>query len=98
MILGIDTLVQGYGIKMHKIILHQNIIDDFINHAQCEYPYECCGFILGEFKNNGSVALKYISVENKKEENRERRFLIDPSAYQKAEDEADKQKIGRAHV
>ncbi len=93
MILGIDTLVQGYGIKMHKIILHQNIIDDFINHAQGEYPHECCGFILGEFKSNDSVALKYISVENKKQENRERRFLIDPSAYQKAEDEADKHKL-----
>ena len=93
MILGIDTLVQGYGIKMHKIILHQNIIDDFINHAQCEYPYECCGFILGEFKDNESVALKYISVENTKEENRERRFLIDPIAYQEAEDEADRQKL-----
>ncbi len=93
MILVIDILVLDYGIKMPKINLTQKIIDNFLNHAQNEYPYECCGFILGRFKDDESIALQYISVENTKEENRERRFLIDPIAYQEAEDEADRQKL-----
>ena len=75
---------------MTEIVLTENIINDFLKHGQQDYPYECCGFILGNFIGQQSVGLEYIAVPNTKEENKERRFLIDPMAYQDAEDLADK--------
>ena len=74
---------------MAGIILTKQIIDEFQTHGEKEFPHECCGFSLGHFKINESYGLEYLAAPNIKEENRERRFLIDPQAYQKAEDEAD---------
>ena len=74
---------------MRKIVLTNDIINNFLHHGEQEYPFECCGFILGHFIAQKSVGIEYISAQNIKEENRERRFLIDPMAYQNAEDEAD---------
>ena len=89
MILEIDILVQVYGKAMTKINLTNKIINFFIKHAETDYPYECCGFILGKFNKNGSIGIEYIPAENIKEKNKERRFLINPLAYQKAENKAD---------
>jgi len=89
MISVIDISAPDYGINMAGIHLTQKIIDDFTTHAEKDYPYECCGFILGNFKKNDAISLEYLPADNTKEENRERRFLIDPMAYQNAEDEAD---------
>ena len=75
---------------MAGIILTKQIIDEFQTHGEQEFPHECCGFILGNFTSDGQgEALEYIPASNMKEENRERRFLIDPMAYQNAEDKAD---------
>ena len=90
MILVKDILVQDYGVNMAGIILTKKIIDEFQSHGEEEFPHECCGFILGNFTKDGQgEALKYIPASNSKEENRERRFLIDPIVYQDAEDKAD---------
>ena len=89
MISGTDISVRGSGTDMTSINITQKIVDTFISHGEKDYPHECCGFILGQFKDEGSFGVEYIPASNVKEENRERRFLIDPLAYQKAEDEAD---------
>ena len=78
-----------FGINMSKIILTNDIINNFLHHGEQEYPFECCGFILGHIIDKKSVGTQYIAAQNIKEENKERRFLINPMAYQKAEDEAD---------
>ena len=39
------------------------------------------------------MGVEYLPASNTKEENRERRFLIDPMAYQKAEDEAEERDL-----
>ena len=44
---------------------------------------------MGQFKSDESFGVEYLAASNVKEENRARRFLIDPMAYQKAEDNAD---------
>ena len=75
---------------MSEIVLRQDIIDSFLKHGEKDYPFECCGFILGHFIDEKSVGTEYIAIPNTKEENKERRFLIDPMAYQDAEDLADK--------
>ena len=89
MILEIDILVQDFGDNMTTIHITKKIEKQFKSHGENEYPYECCGFILGNFKDKESYGLEYIPEKNVKEKNRERRFLIDPQAYQNAEDTAD---------
>ena len=89
MILGIDILAQGFGDNMTTIYITKKIEQQFKSHGENEYPHECCGFILGHFKNNESYGLEYLPAANIKVENKVRRFLIDPNAYQNAEDEAD---------
>ena len=93
MTLVIATLVLDFGDKMSTINLTSRIIEQFISHAKNDYPFECCGFIIGCYKNQNSYGVEYVPAENKKEGNRERRFLIDPEAYQKAEDNADKNNL-----
>ncbi len=89
MILETGISVLGFGAEMKTINITQKIVDSFLSHGEKEYPHECCGFILGQFKDDESFGIEYLPASNVKEENRERRFLIDPLAYQKAEDEAD---------
>ena len=93
MILAIDILALDYGVNLSTINLTHEIIQQYMKHAESDYPNECCGFILGSFVDQDSTGKKYIPAANTKEENRERRFLIDPMAYQKAEDEADKSSL-----
>ena len=91
MILETGISVPDYGANMSVINLTQEIIRQFIKHGESDYPHECCGFILGNFiVDKDSRGIEYLPASNTKEENRERRFLIDPMAYQNAEDEADK--------
>ena len=82
-------LAQDFGINMSEIVLTQDIINSFLKHGEKDYPFECCGFILGHFIDEKSIGTEYIAIPNAKEENKERRFLIDPMAYQDAEDLAD---------
>ncbi len=89
MILVTGILVLGFGAEMTTINITQKIETDFTSHGEKDYPHECCGFILGKFKGDESFGEEYLAASNVKEENRARRFLIDPQAYQKAEDNAD---------
>ena len=89
MILVTAISAQDYGINMTIINITEEIVKQFEEHGEKEYPHECCGFILGGFKAEESIGIEYMPASNIKEENRERRFLIDPMAYQKAEDESD---------
>ena len=84
-----DISVPDYGVKMNTIYLTEEIINQISKHGESDYPNECCGFILGDFIDEESRGIEYLPATNTKEENRERRFLIDPMAYQKAEDKAD---------
>ena len=93
MILVTDISVRGFGADMTAINITQKIVDTFISHGEKDYPHECCGFILGQFKDEESFGVEYLPASNVKEGNRERRFLIDPLAYQKAEDEADEREM-----
>ena len=71
MTLEIDILAQGFGVKMTTINITENIVNAFTSHGEEEYPHECCGFIIGNFKGNESYGLEYLPASNIKEENRE---------------------------
>ena len=55
---------------MTEIILTEDIINNFLHHGEQDYPFECCGFILGHFTNQKSIGTEYIAVPNIKKENR----------------------------
>lgn len=74
---------------MGIIYLNHSVVSDFLQHGEKEYPNECCGFIIGTGETEAKKGMEYLPVTNTKDANRERRFLIDPLAYQKVEDIAD---------
>ncbi len=74
---------------MAAIHLKSSVVSDFLRHAEKEYPNECCGFIIGTDDTKTKKGVEYLPAANTKDTNRERRFLIDPLAYQEAEDTAD---------
>lgn len=59
-------------------------------HGEATYPHECCGFLLGKESENGRVIDLALEAENSQVENRERRFLVSPEDYRKAEQHAEK--------
>ena len=64
---------------------HAHILDVIRVHGQATYPEECCGFLLGytTAKDNHVVAAS--PVENRRVENRERRYSITPHDYHAAD-------------
>ena len=54
-------------------------------HAESDYPNECCGFFYGLVDENQRHVHMVQEVENAKEGDQRRRFQIDPLDYQKAE-------------
>lgn len=76
------------------IHINNHIKSTMLKHAQSCYPNECCGFIIGSIvkTSDDSDCVKgqyYMPCNNQQQHNSRRRFLIDPDAYQDAEDEAD---------
>ncbi len=69
-------------------------INDAIKSAMLEqaescFPNESCGFIIGSNAAEAAKGDYYIPCNNDHDHNQQRRFLIDPMAYQLAEDKAD---------
>lgn len=66
------------------------IISNMLEQAVVSYPEESCGIIVGTFSSQEiSLGSNYCRCTNEKSTFKERRFLIDPTAYQTIEDQAD---------
>jgi proteasome lid subunit RPN8/RPN11 len=77
---------------------HEEIFD----HGQRDYPYECCGLLLGRFDDGGNkVTCETYSISNAREETAKRtRFLITPDELLRAEryaSEKDLEVVGFYH-
>ncbi len=48
------------------------------HHGEAEFPYECCGVILGEVAGNERRILELRPLENVHQDGHERRYLISP--------------------
>ena len=61
-------------------------------HGEKDYPYECCGFLLGHISPVGTKKVDEIrSINNSREASAQHnRFLIDPGEFMKAESYARK--------
>ena len=59
-------------------------------HGERDYPYECCGLLLGRFGENGAkVCAETYPISNAREEAAKRsRFLIHPAEFLRGEQDA----------
>ncbi len=64
---------------------HAHILDVIHVHGQATYPEECCGFLLGYATAEGNPVVAASPVENRRVENRERRYTITPHDYHAAD-------------
>lgn len=64
--------------------------DEIVAHGERDYPYECCGLLLGRFVENDAKACSEIyPISNAREEVAKRnRFLIRPEELLRGEREA----------
>jgi ferric-dicitrate binding protein FerR (iron transport regulator) len=64
----------GRGIMIE---INSNQLEQIKEHAQRDYPYECCGILLGKFKDGEKTVTQVLEISNEKEEeNRHNRYLI----------------------
>jgi len=56
-------------------------------HGERDYPFECCGLMLGQFESNGhKIVAETYSISNAREEEAKRnRFLIRPEELMRGE-------------
>jgi proteasome lid subunit RPN8/RPN11 len=68
--------------------------DEIAAHGERDYPYECCGLLLGEFKQESKVVSETYPISNAREEAAKRnRFLIQPEELMRGETYAAEQGI-----
>ncbi len=60
------------------IRLSEPLLRQLREHGVSEYPYECCGVLLGSADGNTKTVTELRPVKNVHEEGHERRFLISP--------------------
>ena len=70
--------------RINTMIISTEARQKMRQHAEEEYPNECCGFFYGKDGDSRQVQVAR-AVSNVKQGNKHRRFEIDPLDYQKAE-------------
>lgn len=77
------------------IRIGQESIDEIKKHAEADYPYECCGVILGSFgEGQTKVVNQLLPISNSREEQaRHNRFLITSEEIMRSELYARKHKL-----
>ena len=64
-------------------------LDEMIKDAVKTFPDECCGFLFGKEENDNRTVIKTQVVDNAREGDKKRRFVISLKDYLKAEQFAD---------
>src|SRR5260370_34008311 len=55
-------------------------------HGERDYPFECCGLLIGRFENGRKVVSETYAISNAREEEAKRnRFLIRPEELMRGE-------------
>ncbi len=69
------------------IELSQQQLNEIRRHGERDYPYECCGLLIGRFAEAGrKVVTETYSISNAREEAAKRnRFLIQPEELMRGE-------------
>src|SRR6185369_14335407 len=76
------------------ITIPEKQLTEIREHGVRDYPYECCGLLLGRFSPNGKVVTETYPISNAREESAKRnRFLIAPEELMKGERYARQHKL-----
>jgi proteasome lid subunit RPN8/RPN11 len=68
------------------ITLANKQLTEIREHGVRDYPYECCGLLLGRFGSDGKLVTETYPISNAREESAKRnRFLITPEELMKGE-------------
>lgn len=68
------------------IALNDEQLSEMRAHGERDYPYECCGLMLGRFESGLKQVLETYAISNAREEEAKRnRFLIRPEELMRGE-------------
>lgn len=68
------------------IAITEKLLTEIREHGIRDYPYECCGLLLGRFDEDRKVVSETYPISNAREESAKRnRFLITPEELMKGE-------------
>jgi proteasome lid subunit RPN8/RPN11 len=68
------------------ITISESLLDEIRAHGIRDYPYECCGLLLGRYGAEGKVVKETYPISNAREESAKRnRFLIQPQELVRGE-------------
>ena len=68
------------------ITVAEKQLTEIREHGVRDYPYECCGLLLGRFGPDGKLVTETYPISNAREESAKRnRFLITPEELMKGE-------------
>lgn len=85
-----DVRATEIRMKTQEIKINRALLRNAERHARSTYPEECCGFLFGKITNGTSEVILTERVNNRKAENRQRRYLITPEQFMEAEEIADR--------
>jgi len=68
------------------ITIAKQQLDEIREHGVRDYPYECCGLLLGRYTADAKVVVETYPISNAREESAKRnRFLITPDELMRGE-------------
>ena len=68
------------------ISISEQLLTEIREHGVRDYPYECCGLLLGRFEAESKVVQETYPISNAREESAKRnRFLIEPVELMRGE-------------
>lgn len=68
------------------ISISEQLLTEIREHGVRDYPYECCGLLLGRYEADGKVVKETYPISNAREESAKRnRFLIQPEELLRGE-------------
>jgi proteasome lid subunit RPN8/RPN11 len=68
------------------ITIAEQQLTEIREHGVRDYPYECCGLLLGRFDERGKTVQEAFPISNAREESAKRnRFLIEPEELMRGE-------------
>ena len=76
------------------ISISEQLLSEIRAHGVRDYPYECCGLLLGHYEAEGKVVKETYPISNAREESAKRnRFLIQPEELLRGERYAREQQL-----
>jgi len=68
------------------INISEQLLKNIREHGVRDYPYECCGLLLGRYEADAKVVNETYPISNAREESAKRnRFLIEPAELMRGE-------------